>query len=526
VRDVDVQRRDGEAVDVHFVQIFESGSYHDEGAKVLTLRKRSDGLRILLEEMLSSVAPAGATVSATLAPVHADTPGDVPRGLTCCLLSKGTCAPLPQWEKVDPLTLPLRAPGIEALRCEMEIPTTRAGQAVGAVELNVYGDAGPQALGSLTCPCPPRVELTVPAAKVREVLKLAPVNPIRLWAIASTEHAGRLLASWHMSTYKEAILGRMPSLTGRESAATLIDRPRPPINPTDFAPLVRGTLTFWSDIDGFAGGVDGIEVSRKGDGFELSRRLRWDQLPPDLAVWKGKAVKVFDDRGRTCDAVVDEPLIEAMGYGPNSLGRKTDAQIIQHFQPTFSHMKLSWRVHLSTRPPPSIGGCVSDRFVRAVDRPAARVIVASEASKPLRAAAIASLRRSRLYRGLLDNRDSMRARGEDLASPHFVVFDSGADNDPAVHLLSLTYPGGDDGCGLWALWEVRGTPQRPELRLLNDVDGHDVVEPVLAVDLNGDGDVELVDDRGGFIQHDIGPRYIPRKREPVDRSICYAVEGD
>jgi hypothetical protein len=469
-------------------------------------------------------ALAGAVLSAAPIQALADTSPEGARSLACCLLGKGTCAPLPRWEKVDPLSLPLRAPELEALRCEIEMPKPAVGQNVKTVDLNLDSGAGPQILTYVDCPCPPRVELTVPVAKVRDALKDAPASPLRIWAAARVAAIGRPVAAWDIRTYKESILGRMPQ--GGGSSAAVVDRPRPPIGPTDFAPLAGGTLVFSSEVDGFAGAADRIHVKRANGSFELSRSLAWDQVPKELAVWKGKTVKVFDDLGRTCDAVVDAPMIETGGFGPSDLARKTDAEIIEHFQHIFSPLKLRWRVHLSIRPSPSSGGCALDRFARAVDRPPPRVIVASEADGALRAAAIAGLRRIPLYRGLIDNRDSMRVRGRRLGSPRFVVFDSGANRDPAVHLLSLTYEGGEDRCGLWALWEVGGTPKRPELRLLNDVDGRDVVEPLLAVDLNGDGEVELVDDHEGFIQHDIGTRYIARERRPVDKSSCHAVEGD
>src|SRR5262249_28504756 len=68
-------------------------------------------------------------------------------------------------------------------------------------------------------------------------------------------------------------------------------------------------------------------------------------------------------------------------------------------------------------------------------------------------------------------------------------------------LLSVSAEIHEGGCGeegvfgsLWALWQVDGPPENPRLVLRNQPDESMTMQPTAAVDVDGDGHVELLFD--------------------------------
>jgi hypothetical protein len=84
------------------------------------------------------------------------------------------------------------------------------------------------------------------------------------------------------------------------------------------------------------------------------------------------------------------------------------------------------------------------------------------------------------------------------------------DTRPTVRLITVTPTGpllvsvsaavNEGGCAdgvfgsLWALWQVEGPPEKPRLTLRNQPDESMTLQPTAAVDLDGDGRVELLFD--------------------------------
>jgi hypothetical protein len=94
-------------------------------------------------------------------------------------------------------------------------------------------------------------------------------------------------------------------------------------------------------------------------------------------------------------------------------------------------------------------------------------------------------------------------------------------------LLSVSATVNEGGCedgvlgSLWALWQVEGSPENPRLALRNQPDESMTMRPTAAVDVDGDGRVELLFD--GF--SDYGSANMFGQPQVLDHGIVRALGG-
>ena len=95
-------------------------------------------------------------------------------------------------------------------------------------------------------------------------------------------------------------------------------------------------------------------------------------------------------------------------------------------------------------------------------------------------------------------------------------------------LVSVSASIDEGGCGesgvngaLWALWELRGDADNPQLVLRNAPDEQMTLEPTATVDVDGDGHVELLFDDSS----DFNATNAAGQPDFVERGIVRALNG-
>jgi hypothetical protein len=234
------------------------------------------------------------------------------------------------------------------------------------------------------------------------------------------------------------------------------------------------------------------------------RDVQEAKLPEPLKAWKGRKVALYGPQGKVCEGAVTglALLAEAVPHfgvvqgwnGEQGEPKLTDDQTAEEI----------WRLaadrgrRLVGLLDVDAGRCAGARFGRDAARSAPAVYRANPADGPLGATALAAFRALPAYQSVAKQ---FRADGKagdwetySGGKPTIITY---VHPDAGTRYVLLHAEAGS-GCGdfrgeLWAIWQVTGPLAKPTLVLLSGAErpGEGFV-PAVAVDLDGDGQPELV----------------------------------
>lgn len=263
-----------------------------------------------------------------------------------------------------------------------------------------------------------------------------------------------------------------------------------------FAFVVDGEVVISLKPDvGWAAGP--VVVEKKGaDPLLLRSRRAVDasKLPAELAELPGLAVQLLDSRGVRCQAKLGELLLR--GRAISDLGPDGDEVW------SMSAITLVTRVDVDRK------ACAGATWARASAFPAPAIATAEAPAPDLKKQALAAFqalpesraiqREFALWSAAQGSR-SGRSTPSWFQRPHYrpTVRVFRPATGPA--LLSVSANVSEGGCtdgifdALWALWELKDEQTgHPRLILLNQPDTYKTLRPTAAVDVNGDGTLELL----------------------------------
>ena len=229
-----------------------------------------------------------------------------------------------------------------------------------------------------------------------------------------------------------------------------------------------------------------------------------EKLPEPLKAWKGRKVALYGPQGKVCEGAVTglALLAEAVPHfgivqgwnGEQGERKLTDDQTAEEI----------WRLaadrgrRLVGLLDVDAGKCAGARFGRDAARSAPAVYRANPADGPLGATALAAFRALPAYQAVTRQFRSEGKAGDwetySGGKPTIITY---VHPDAGTRYVLLHAEAGS-GCGdfrgeLWAIWQVTGPLAKPTLVLLSGAErpGEGFV-PTVAVDLDGDGQPELV----------------------------------
>lgn len=260
-----------------------------------------------------------------------------------------------------------------------------------------------------------------------------------------------------------------------------------------------------------------------GDAVVTYRRLRPDKVPARLMGWQGRGVRLFGVSGLLCTGSVAEILPASALYTDGILERDPETQkALSEREVTDSEWDAGRKL-LVARIEPTSGDCKGARFARAAELPVPKVSRFEDAQPAWRALGQRLFRKQPIY-------GEIQAYWErHLASEGFLSADPAGSKLPegmyrkwdgpdkplgewpgrvavarhplrdssilSVVALQATDP--DTLIGIaWTAWEVTGEPPSPSVVPLNQPARSRSIEPLAALDIDGDGRLELLNEHG------------------------------
>jgi hypothetical protein len=227
--------------------------------------------------------------------------------------------------------------------------------------------------------------------------------------------------------------------------------------------------------------------------IRVRRQVDPKKLPPEIARLAGSPMRLMDARGVRCEAKLGGFLLRSRVWESEAEEAPPDWSTTSNF--------LVAKVDGDRK------ACAGATWARSATLPAPAIATAEAPPANLRARALAA------FRALPESRAIQRRFAAWSASQHYKGappwFDQG-EGSPTVRLINVKPTGpmllsvsaaiNDGRCedgvvgSLWALWQVDGSPENPRLVLRNQPDESITMNPTAAVDVDGDGHVELLFD--------------------------------
>jgi hypothetical protein len=287
------------------------------------------------------------------------------------------------------------------------------------------------------------------------------------------------------------------------------------------------------------------------------RQLRSDKVPANLLGWQARSVRLFGLTGQVCAATISELVPASALYTDGSM---FSAYADEGRTPPSEREKAAaeWeagRRLLVGRLTTTSGDCKGAVFARAAELPVPVISKFEPARPPWRAVALRLLRRHPLYAEIQASWLRYLAHEDlDLSAP------AGAERPEWLHkrwdgpdkpldkwsgevkvarhplrdstLLSVLAERSTDPDTLvgtmWALWEATGEPPSPKVVPMNQPARSRSIEPLAALDLDGDGRLELVN-RYGVLSASAAEPLAYERKDYLDlpkEFSCYAGEND
>jgi ketosteroid isomerase-like protein len=261
-----------------------------------------------------------------------------------------------------------------------------------------------------------------------------------------------------------------------------------------FAFVIDGEVVVSMKPDeGWATGPAKVDKNR-ADPFLIRARRQVDfkKLPPEVAELAGSPVRLMDDRGVRCEAKLGGFFLRSRLVGEADQG-----------PPVWS----ATANFLVAKVEGDRKACAGATWARSATLPIPQIATAETPSAELQARALAA------FRALPESKAVQRRYTAWSVDQHRKTasswFAQGRPR-PAIRLFSVKPTGptllsvsasiNEGGCAdgvfgsVWALWQVDGPPASPRLTLRNQPDESMTMQPTAAVDLDGDGHVELLFD--------------------------------
>jgi ketosteroid isomerase-like protein len=263
-----------------------------------------------------------------------------------------------------------------------------------------------------------------------------------------------------------------------------------------FAFVIDGEVVVSMKPDeGWATGPATVEKNRADQSLLRARRqVDLKKLPPAVADLVGSPVRLMDARGVRCEAKLGGLFLRSRLVG----------EAVEGGPPTWSETAN----FLVAKVDGDRKACAGATWARSATLPTPPVTTAEAPSAQLKAQALAA------FRALPQSQAIQRQYSEWAAGEHRKGtrdwFAHGKPRPTTIRLfrvnptgpvlLSVSATLSEGGCGdgvsgtLWALWQVDGPPASPRLTRRNQPDESMTMLPTAAVDLDGDGHVELLFD--------------------------------
>ena len=261
-----------------------------------------------------------------------------------------------------------------------------------------------------------------------------------------------------------------------------------------FAFVIEGEVVISMHPDeGWATGPAKIDKDR-AHSFLIRVRRQVDpkKLPPEVSQLAGSQVRLMDARGVRCEAKLGGFLLRSQQWG--------DAD---EAPPEWS----STANFLVAKVDGDRKACAGATWARSAALPTPAIATAEAPTADLKARALAAFRALPQSQAIQRQFATWSARQNHKPVPSW--FDRGKWH-PTIRLISVKPTGpvllsvsatvNEGGCedgvfgSLWALWQVDGSPENPRLVLRNQPDESMTMNPTAAVDVDGDGHVELLFD--------------------------------
>jgi hypothetical protein len=222
------------------------------------------------------------------------------------------------------------------------------------------------------------------------------------------------------------------------------------------------------------------------------------KIPDEARGWLGEKVRLYTRDGSTCEAKVTGLELASLAVAHFSKRqewseqRKADAA------------KDAWELGEKTVLATLDAACEDALWARPAKLPAPAVVAGEDARAPTRASALKAFRALPAYQKIQqswieEEKKRDKKYWDQLDDASVKVFDATIGGKPAT-LVSVTAQH-FDGCADWqgALWALYRL-EAGKLKLINDP-GDSTLTPLYAVDLDGDGTVELI---GSALANDFG----------------------
>jgi hypothetical protein len=260
-----------------------------------------------------------------------------------------------------------------------------------------------------------------------------------------------------------------------------------------FAFVIDGEVVVRMNPDEeWATGPAKIEKNRADSLLVRARRpVDPKKLPPEVAQLAGTPVRLMDARGVRCEAKLGGFLLRSRAWSDGA------EEALWSTTGTF----LVARIEGDRK------ACAGATWARAATLPTPPIATAETPSGSLKARAMAAFRALPESQAIQRRFATWTARNDRNAAQSWF---EGVKRHPTVRLINVKPAGptllsvsaavNEGGCedgvsgSLWALWQVDGPPESPRLVLRNQPDESMTMEPTVAVDVDGDGRVELLFD--------------------------------
>ncbi len=256
--------------------------------------------------------------------------------------------------------------------------------------------------------------------------------------------------------------------------------------------------------------------AQAGTGYAARRGVHLAALPQGHEALIGRRVRAYSLEGPVCEAAVSGLTLfswvdphfgtvdEWKGRGEDDQGRPRHGRPWSGARIAAAVWESGARLLLGDL---GKGGCAGALWALPAEVPPPRIVAAAPAGPELVRAAWTEVRKLPAYQKIQKEYADFSSL-EETRTPRWEDYRGPAEPEvkllrhPAMTILSFDLTAGDqvpctqDFYGhISALWEVQGDPARPRLVLRSPPDGDADFTPGVAVDLDGDGQVELLDDK-------------------------------
>jgi ketosteroid isomerase-like protein len=266
-----------------------------------------------------------------------------------------------------------------------------------------------------------------------------------------------------------------------------IDTPPVPADERFRFVVSGGILLSESPDEGWAAGATKYDG---GDPAVGARRVDARKLPPELARWQGRRVRLSMADGSACDRKVKGFRLLSRSF-PH-FGTRQEWNEMKDAEVAEQVWSLGSKVLVADVDPPCEGAFWAQPAAQATPTTDAGV----DADETLKARAVAELRKSAAWKEIqksyLESPEAGARRWDGMKDADIAVRRFGARRGgKEIKLVSVTatvFAGcADFNADLWALYEERGGKLVPR-----NTPGQNAAHPIAAVDSDGDGDSELL----------------------------------